>query len=595
MLNAIPEGTGRPQVNNLLDQLLPLSGKAVKATKSPVATTGATGMSSFEQMLTDDLKLRTGAPGQSSSVSEAKAAPQAVQATTDNNGKIEKDGKTDNDGEDGKAALDLTTLLTTVKEAPAPPKAANKDVQETDKLLPVVEETDQNMTSSLLGAIPVMPGVIPAATGSESRSDTVPLSDAVTTLSSDKTKESIINQATSKLTTATSETITREAAGKLTTATGESITRETAAKPTIPKSEGIPKQTASRLTIPTGESISKEPATKLTTAMEESIPKQTASRLTIPTGESISKEPAAKLTTATEESITNQAASRLTTVTVETIIKEPAAKPTIPTGETITNQTAAASVAILQRTEKATPADRPTVEPLEETNSNGEANLTKNFREALDKVGVVEVTVSKGEALKVDVKKDFSLGDKSRSHSPEVFATRETTDTVDVNVNRAGALPGKGQEVAVPMAHVLEQVAEQLPLAASKGSGRVRLTLAPENLGKLDMDLVVRENRVQIILTAESRTVQQALQGSVEQLKDALQQQGLKVDGFSVLLQNGRNGQGDTGGGHPFWSTYNNSAAENKGAGDDDSPIAAKPFLPGQNRLNSAAGINIFV
>ena len=143
---------------------------------------------------------------------------------------------------------------------------------------------------------------------------------------------------------------------------------------------------------------------------------------------------------------------------------------------------------------------------------------------------------------------------------------------------------------------MLEQVTEQLSQAVSKGSGRVRITLVPESLGRLDMDLVVRENRVQILLTAESRTVQQALQGHVEQLKDALQRQGLEVDGFNVTLQHGQHGKDDpTGSGNPSWGEYNRAAADKKGMGIDHELATIAPFMPRHNLNNEAVGINIFI
>jgi flagellar hook-length control protein FliK len=148
----------------------------------------------------------------------------------------------------------------------------------------------------------------------------------------------------------------------------------------------------------------------------------------------------------------------------------------------------------------------------------------------------------------------------------------------------------------VPTGSLLEQVTEQLPQAISKGSGRIRLNLIPDSLGRLDMDLIVRENRVQIVLTAESRTVQQSLQGHVDQLKDALQQQGLEVDGFNVFLQNDRRGQGDpAAGGNPFWGEYRQAATNNNGAEQDGLPATITPFAAGPNRKQGVEGINIFI
>ncbi|MFZ3252788.1 MAG: flagellar hook-length control protein FliK, partial [Syntrophales bacterium] len=226
-------------------------------------------------------------------------------------------------------------------------------------------------------------------------------------------------------------------------------------------------------------------------------------------------------------------------------------------------------------------------EPLGEEDAGKDVHLSRNIRESLVKTGLEEFVASQG-----DVKQGPALDAKSKPHAKEQL---NITGIMNTNVNAVLPPLSKEQSMAGPAGAILEQVAAQLPHAINKGSGRIRMSLAPDSMGKLDMDLVVRESRVQIILTAESRTVQQILQGHVEQLKDALQQQGLEVDGFNVLLQNGRQGQGDTaGGGNPFGSEYNRAATDKQDAGNDNF-LTTTPFVPGQNLKKGAEGINIFV
>jgi flagellar hook-length control protein FliK len=51
------------------------------------------------------------------------------------------------------------------------------------------------------------------------------------------------------------------------------------------------------------------------------------------------------------------------------------------------------------------------------------------------------------------------------------------------------------------------------------------------------MDIVVNDNKVQVILQVENNKVMHVLQLNVEQLKDSLHSQGLIVDNVNVLLQ----------------------------------------------------------
>ena len=626
MLNTITEGAGRTQPNNVLDELLPLPSKAGKETKSSAAGTGDTGVSSFEQMLTDDLQSRTRAPGQSSPTGGAKAAPQVTQVTDDKNDKTDKE-----------PAIAPTALLTRAEEAPMSPTAAKKDAQEKEKLLPVAGETDPNMISSLLTTAPAIPGAVPATTvktASEDRYEKLPLGDAVAELSLDKAEENITNQTTAKVTTPPGENTTNQTTAKVTTPPGENTTNQTAAKVTTPPGgnlttqtaakftttaeENITNQTAAKVTTPPGGNLTNQTAAKFTITAEENITNQIAAKVTTPPGgnltnqtvakftitaeENTTNQTAAKVTTPPEGNLTNQIAAKFTTTAEENITSQTAAKVTTPPGGNLTNQTAAkfttttrenitnqaAAAAINAWPEKAPFDGRQTAEPPGEANGEGDAILTKNIRELLVKAGLAEYIAPNG-----DAKQDPVMGDKGKSHTQDPFAVPEI---MDIHINTAGTPLSKGQDVAVPTASLLVQVAEQLPQAISKGSGRIRLSLEPDNLGKLDMDLVVRENRVQIILTAESRTVQLTLQGHVGQLKDALQQQGLAVDGFNVLLQDGRHGQGDpAGGGNPFWSEYNHAAADKGAMGKDNFPATIAPFVSGQNLKKGAEGINIFV
>ena len=143
---------------------------------------------------------------------------------------------------------------------------------------------------------------------------------------------------------------------------------------------------------------------------------------------------------------------------------------------------------------------------------------------------------------------------------------------------------------------LLDQVTEQLPQALARGGGRIRITLTPPHLGSLDIDVLVRDNRVQVLLTAENRDVQQSLQVHVDKLKEGLQQQGLQVDGLNVLLNDSRHGQGDVlGGGYASWQDNNPSRPGKKEAEGQVLAPAMESPVQGENRGKGGEGINIFI
>jgi hypothetical protein len=687
MLNTIPEGTGRSQPNNVLDELLPLPSKARKETKSSAAGTGDTGVSSFEQMLTKDLQSRTRARGKLSPAGDAKAAPQVTQVTDDKNDKTDKE-----------PAIDVTALLTGAGEVPMLPTAAKKDVQEKEKLLPVAGEIAPDVMRSLFTIAPLLPGTAPTATsstpaqrgsdeaiGSSSslRGECNPAPALQPTLQVEtpsRIMESALLDKAEK--TVAADSHLRAGNDEVNKAGGEERNAKLSAnneiadlpengQPTPLQWTGQPEERSSfakisdiapPLTIavenstneaaPPAMGIESQPEKKNVTGSQAAAPLSEAGperktvgltgRQQIPSqwiGQPEERVPFTKsngiapLPTPAENRL-NQAAPPATALnaqpemtsvagagrqTMESPgeagpereamnvigrqqtplqwIRQPEeraqfaksndiAPSTLPV-ENTANQAAPPATALNAQPEKTSVAGRLAPELPGKEPTEPEATQPNNIRESLVIKDFDKLMVSQR-----DAKLDPVMSDKGKSHRQSSAAP----EIMDMNINRVAAPLSKGQEFTMPTTSLLAQVAEQLPPAISKGSGRIRISLEPDSLGKLDMYLVVRENRVQIVLTAESRPVQQTLQGHVEQLRDALQQQGLEVDGFNVFLQNGRHGQGDpASGGNPFWGEYSRAAADKPNVGDENVPAAAIPFLPRKNGQKGAEGINIFI
>jgi flagellar hook-length control protein FliK len=63
------------------------------------------------------------------------------------------------------------------------------------------------------------------------------------------------------------------------------------------------------------------------------------------------------------------------------------------------------------------------------------------------------------------------------------------------------------------------------------------MTLHPPQLGTIDMDIRVRDNRVSMLMLADNHEVKQVLESSLTQLRNALSEQGFQVDRVDVLVQ----------------------------------------------------------
>ena len=89
---------------------------------------------------------------------------------------------------------------------------------------------------------------------------------------------------------------------------------------------------------------------------------------------------------------------------------------------------------------------------------------------------------------------------------------------------------------------IINRIAGEVKENVSSDGGRIKITLSPPSLGTLEMDVVVRNNKVEVIIVADNKDVQQALNTHLDRLKGSLQNQGLTIDRCDVLMQNNREG-----------------------------------------------------
>lgn len=143
---------------------------------------------------------------------------------------------------------------------------------------------------------------------------------------------------------------------------------------------------------------------------------------------------------------------------------------------------------------------------------------------------------------------------------------------------------------------VISQVLDGVDSALKNEYSRVRMELNPPQLGTLDMDLLVNHDRVRLVIMADGQDVRNILQGNMDQLRSSLEQQGLKMDGVNVFVQDRHaSGQGNhnahpQGGGQYFGRS---SGSENGAAGlQSESEI--ENIQPRSRSGYDRAGLSIF-
>lgn len=105
-------------------------------------------------------------------------------------------------------------------------------------------------------------------------------------------------------------------------------------------------------------------------------------------------------------------------------------------------------------------------------------------------------------------------------------------------------------EIAQQMREVFEQVVEQIKVTVTEDTSEMTMQLNPENLGKVNLSIVAKEGHITAQFVTETEVARQALESQIQQLRDTLGEQGLKVDkvevsvsDFSFAQQNNTNAE----------------------------------------------------
>jgi flagellar hook-length control protein FliK len=94
--------------------------------------------------------------------------------------------------------------------------------------------------------------------------------------------------------------------------------------------------------------------------------------------------------------------------------------------------------------------------------------------------------------------------------------------------------------VTLPSGHqvsesqIFDQVVTHISGSASGETGRMIVRLNPAELGSLRLDLQVEGDKVRANLHAQTQQVQEVIERNLPQLRNALAEQGLKIDQFEV-------------------------------------------------------------
>ena len=85
-------------------------------------------------------------------------------------------------------------------------------------------------------------------------------------------------------------------------------------------------------------------------------------------------------------------------------------------------------------------------------------------------------------------------------------------------------------------AKIINQIANRMTVHTSGTQSEVHIKLDPPSLGTVRMNIITSGDSVRTVIVAENHAVKQVIENNFNQLRDALGEQGLKIDSFTVTV-----------------------------------------------------------
>ncbi|MCM1307764.1 MAG: flagellar hook-length control protein FliK [Butyrivibrio sp.] len=159
-----------------------------------------------------------------------------------------------------------------------------------------------------------------------------------------------------------------------------------------------------------------------------------------------------------------------------------------------------------------------------------------------------------------DAKNASEDGRDKRQSNQEQRNENSFADGLVQNLTRAAAERTEGiqnfaESYTVNAADVIHQIIEAVRVNVNSATSSMELQLNPENLGKINLNVVTKNGMVTATITAQNEAVKGIIESQLVQLKESLNNQGLKVQSVEVAVANhgfnlGENGAGQEQGGN---------------------------------------------
>ena len=127
-------------------------------------------------------------------------------------------------------------------------------------------------------------------------------------------------------------------------------------------------------------------------------------------------------------------------------------------------------------------------------------------------------------------------------------ADSQEASSGDAGSSKNAAAVSKSSETA-PSKYISEtvyrQIADKMAYQLRNNQHRLQIQLTPPNLGKVNLDLVMKDDHVKASIVTESPVVKQVLEEQADRLRESLAQQGVKLESFEISVSEDYSRQAD--------------------------------------------------
>lgn len=173
-----------------------------------------------------------------------------------------------------------------------------------------------------------------------------------------------------------------------------------------------------------------------------------------------------------------------------------------------------------------------------------------------------------------------SSGDRQNSFQQNAQANPVAGQSLTEMVMAQGAQSASEFSTQLDVSNIIRQIAEYSRVTIANSATTMEMQLNPENLGKLYLEITSKDGVVSAHITAQNEVVKEALESQIAELRQNLNQAGVKVEAVEVTV-----------GSHEFEKNLEQNAKRDEQQGEQQEKAAKATRRINLNDLDELSGL----